>query len=96
MTSIELAMVVASALLHAIWSVAIKRSRDPLAFNLLQTAMMAALGLALVAWVDLSQVPRGVWILLATTGVAHALYMYFMSRAMLTRGCGSGRQNTLP
>lgn len=74
-------MVVTSAALHAIWSVAIKGSRNPLAFNLLQTAMMAALGIALIPWVALSEVPRGVWIVLATTGVAHASYLYFMSRA---------------
>lgn len=74
-------MVIASALLHAVWSVAIKGSRDPLAFNLLQTAMMAALGLALTPWVDLSQVPRAVWILLAITGISHAGYMYCLSRA---------------
>jgi hypothetical protein len=37
-TSFELLLVLASALLHAIWSALIKGSRNPLAFNLLQSA----------------------------------------------------------
>lgn len=81
MNPVELSMVLASALLHAVWSIAIKGSRDPLAFNLLQTGMMAALALALIPLVQLAEVPRSVWIVLAVTGIAHALYMYFMSRA---------------
>ena len=35
MTACELGLVLVSALLHSWWSVAIKGSRDPLAFNLL-------------------------------------------------------------
>ena len=77
----ELAMVLTSAALHAVWSVAIKGSRDPLAFNLLQTLMMAALALVLIPVVALPEVPPSVWGVLAITGVAHALYMYCLSRA---------------
>jgi drug/metabolite transporter (DMT)-like permease len=73
--------VLGSALLHAIWSAAIKDSRDPLAFNLLQKCFFA-LGLLAVAFgFDWSEVPLAVWRLVALTGVAHGLYFYWMSRS---------------
>lgn len=75
-------MVTASAVLHAVWSASIKSSASPLAFNLRQKAFFL-LGLALVApFVPWAHVPRGVFELLALTGVAHGLYFYFMSRAL--------------
>src|SRR5215510_9505104 len=74
-----LAFVLASALLHAWWSVAIKDSRDPLAFNLLQLAAPIGL-LALIApFVTWSEIPAPVWRLIAATGVWHGLYFYWMS-----------------
>lgn len=81
MTLQDLALVLLSALLHALWSVWIKSSRDPLSFNLVQ-GWPVPLALAAVApWVDFGEVPRVVWQLLAATGVAHAFYLYWMSRA---------------
>jgi drug/metabolite transporter (DMT)-like permease len=79
--STELAMVLLSALLHAAWSAAIKGSASPLGFNLLQNAFGVVAALVLLPFFVPAEVPRAVWGLLAATGLAHALYVYFMSRA---------------
>ena len=76
-----MAIVLVSALLHAIWSVAIKGSRNPLAFNLLQTLFWLPFGALLLATLDLGGFPPVVFALLAATGVVHAGYFYWMSRA---------------
>jgi uncharacterized membrane protein len=77
----DLAFVLASALLHAAWSVSIKSSADPLCFNLLQS-WVAVAALALIApAVDFGEIPRPVWLLLAATAPVHAAYLYWMSRA---------------
>ncbi len=81
MTPFELLLVLASALLHAIWSAAIKGSGNPLAFNLLQEALAVTAALLLLPLVELDEIPAAVWKLTAATGVAHGLYFYFMSRA---------------
>ena len=81
MTAHELALVLASALLHAWWSFAIKGSRDPLAFNLLQLVAPFAILLALAPFVVWSEVPAPVWGLLAATSLFHGLYFYWMTRA---------------
>jgi len=74
--------VLLSALLHAVWSVSIKGSRDPLAFNVLQLATTLA-GACAVAWLaPLAAIPSAVWALVACTGVAHGLYFYWLSRAL--------------
>jgi drug/metabolite transporter (DMT)-like permease len=74
-------MVLASALLHAGWSVSIKGSSDPLGFNLLQCWVAVASLLAIAPFVDLAELPPAVWGLLGATGASHALYFYWMSRA---------------
>jgi len=76
-----LGLVLASALLHAWWSVAIKNSRDPLAFNLLQLVAPFGLLLVIAPWVAWPEIPSRVWALLALTGLWHGLYFYWMSRA---------------
>ena len=81
MSGIELGIVLLSALLHAVWSVAIKGSRDPLAFNILQAGIGAPIGIALLFMMDLSGVPRALWLILGAAAIAHTLYMYWMSRA---------------
>jgi drug/metabolite transporter (DMT)-like permease len=73
--------VLASALLHALWSAAIKGSRDPLAFNLVQKVFFGVLLAVCFPFVRWSEVPPEVWRLVAATGVAHGLYFYWMSRA---------------
>jgi drug/metabolite transporter (DMT)-like permease len=81
MSGIDLGIVLLSGLLHAIWSVAIKSSRDPLAFNILQAAIGLPIGIALLFTIDLSGVPQALWLVLGAAAVAHTLYMYWMSRA---------------
>jgi drug/metabolite transporter (DMT)-like permease len=81
MSPLDLGIVLLSALLHAGWSIAIKGSRDALAFNLLQVVATAPVALAMLWWVGPSQVPRETWLLLAATGVAHSLYFYWLSRS---------------
>jgi drug/metabolite transporter (DMT)-like permease len=76
-----LALVLTSALLHAWWSVAIKDSRDPLAFNLLQLVAPVGLLLLIAPFVAWSEIPAPVWRLFALTGVWHGFYFYWMSRA---------------
>jgi drug/metabolite transporter (DMT)-like permease len=77
----ELALVLASALLHAWWSFAIKGSRDPLAFNLLQLAAPFGILLAVAPFVVWSEIPARVWWLVAGTALFHGLYFYWMTRA---------------
>lgn len=73
-----------SALLHAVWSVSIKGSRDPLAFNVLQLATTLA-GACTLPWLaPLRAIPAPVWAIVAGTGVAHGLYFYWLSRALET------------
>jgi drug/metabolite transporter (DMT)-like permease len=77
----DLALVLASALLHALWSVSIKQSGDPLCFNLLQT-WIGSLGLAFaMPWIPWAAIPAPVWGLVLLTGPTHAVYLYWMSRA---------------
>jgi uncharacterized membrane protein len=81
LTPLELAMVLASALLHASWSVSIKGSSDPLGFNLLQSWVGVAMFLAAAPFVEFGELTPAVWRLLAAAGISHGLYMYWMSRA---------------
>jgi uncharacterized membrane protein len=81
LTPTELGLVLASALLHAWWSVAIKGSRDPLVFNLLQLVAPFGLLALMGPFIVWSEVPERVWWLLAATSVWHGLYFYWMTRA---------------
>jgi drug/metabolite transporter (DMT)-like permease len=81
LSGFDLLLVLTSALLHAGWSAAIKHSRDPLAFNLLQLIAPAAALAALLPWLDLREIPAAAWMLLAAAGCAHGGYFYWMSRA---------------
>ena len=81
MAPLELALVLVSALLHASWSLWIKGSRDPLTFNLLQGWLGVVLLAGLSPFIDFAELPTALGWLLAASGVAHGLYMYWMSRA---------------
>jgi len=81
-TTSELALVVLSAFLHAIWSASIKGSRNPLGFNLLQLAPPVAAACLLPLWVPLGDVPRAVWWIAIGTGVSHGFYFYWLARAL--------------
>jgi len=82
LTPIAFVLVLASALLHAVWSVSIKRSRDPLVFNLLQEVCVVGVAALALPFIDLSEIPTEVWRWLAITGVTHSLYFYWLSRAL--------------
>lgn len=81
MSPFELGIVLLSAVIHAIWSVAIKGSRDPLAFNLVQSVMLAAVFLALAPTAPLVDLTPRFWGILAAAGVFHGLYLYWLSIA---------------
>jgi len=81
LTPFELALVLASALLHAVWSASIKQSGDPLLFNVLQLPLVVVLLAGLWPFVSLAEVPPLVWALLPATAIAHAAYVYWMCRA---------------
>jgi drug/metabolite transporter (DMT)-like permease len=82
LTPFEIALVLGSALLHAGWSASIKGSGDPLCFNVLQllapTVVLACLA-PLVSW---QEVTASVWTILAVAVCVHALYFYWLSRAL--------------
>jgi len=80
--TVELAIVLLSAGLHAFWSVAIKGSGDSVVFNVLQCLASSGLALPVLFLVDLREVPAGMWPLLAATSVAHALYLWALSLAL--------------
>lgn len=81
MSGIDLGIVLLSGLLHAIWSIAIKGSRDPLAFNVLQAAIGLPIGIVVLFSIDLSGLAATFWWILGAAAIAHTLYMYWMSRA---------------
>ncbi len=75
------ALVLASALLHAWWSVSIKGSGDPLVFNTLQLLAPLVATVAMLPLVDLGEVPPLAWACLAATTLCHTGYFWWMSRA---------------
>jgi drug/metabolite transporter (DMT)-like permease len=81
MTPFILSIVLLSALIHAVWSVFIKGSRSPLAFNLMQTLWLLVCSVPVFALADLAVISERFWSLLAVTAVFHGLYMYWLSRA---------------
>lgn len=81
MSPFELGIVLLSALIHAVWSVAIKGSRAPLAFNLVQSVLLAAVFLALVPIVQFADLTPRFWGILVAAGIFHGLYLYWLSLA---------------
>jgi len=77
----DLQIVLFSAMLHAGWSLFIKRSKSPLAFNVLQALPTVPIALALLPWAPLQAIPPRFWGVLAIACIAHALYFYWLSRA---------------
>jgi drug/metabolite transporter (DMT)-like permease len=84
LTSSEIALVLASALLHALWSASIKSSRNPLGFNLLQLAPPLAAACLLPIWVSPTVIPPEVWGIVAVTGIFHGFYFFWLARALET------------
>ncbi len=85
MNPTELGLVLASALLHAVWSTAIKGSRDPLIFNLLQCGITLVLSLGVLGFVAWGEIPAATWRWFVVASLGHGLYYYWLSQA-LTHG----------
>ncbi len=81
MNATELGLVLASALLHAVWSAAIRAARSPLAFGTVQHLLAVPLAVLALFAFDLGDLPRTAWWCLAGTGLAHGVYTYWMSQA---------------
>ncbi len=82
MTAEVLVLVLLSALIHAVWSFSIKGSNDPLAFNVVQTIPLTIAFVITLFLVDLSSLSARFYWLLATTGIAHGVYLYGLSLAL--------------
>jgi drug/metabolite transporter (DMT)-like permease len=81
MSAFVVAIVLLSALIHAVWSVFIKGSQSPLAFNLIQVIPLCGIFLALLPLVELEHLSARFWTLLAITAVFHGFYLYWLSIA---------------
>jgi drug/metabolite transporter (DMT)-like permease len=82
MSPFELGIVLLSALIHALWSVVIKGSRAPLAFNLVQAVPISGVFVALLATTaPLDDLSLRFWAILAGAGLFHGLYLYWLSLA---------------
>ncbi len=81
MTPAELAMVLASALLHATWNTAAKGSRSPAGYLVATGLASVVVGLPVLFAFSPAEIPAGLWRLLAGTSIAHALYAFWLSRA---------------
>lgn len=82
-TPIEFALVLASAALHAWWSVWIKGSRDPVTFNFLQMLPGAVVAVGVLLAVPSTRVVDvDFWRWVGFASVCHGLYMYWMGRAL--------------
>ncbi len=81
MSGYELGLVLLSALLHASWNAAAKRSESPTAFLLTMEAVSLAIYLpVLILGFRLSELPPGLWPWIASSAVVHAFYAYWLSR----------------
>ncbi len=81
MTSLDLGLVLISALLHAAWNAAAKTTESPTAYLAIMGAATLVLGAPLFFYVDLALIPRVVWWLLAGSGIVHTAYQLFLGRA---------------
>ena len=74
-------MVLASALLHAVWNGYAKRAGNPTAFLGLLAITSTAVSIAALPFFDLAEIPRSVWWLTGGTAVAHVFYQVFLGVA---------------
>ena len=82
MSTTVLAIVLLSAFLHAAWSAAIKSATSPLAFNVIQALVATPLCLAGLLLFELGDLSPAALAWLAATSIAHAVYYYWLSRAL--------------
>jgi drug/metabolite transporter (DMT)-like permease len=77
----EIALVLLSALLHAVWNFSTKGSGSPVAFTLLRNAIAATGLIVLLPFFELREIPSQVWRILCGSVVVHTLYLYSLSKA---------------
>jgi drug/metabolite transporter (DMT)-like permease len=80
-SAFALSIVLASALLHATWNTATKRSDEPLAFLLWIGLASSALFVLLFPFFDYRELPAEIWPWVAGTGLVHGLYRYWLGMA---------------
>ncbi|MBI2016929.1 MAG: EamA family transporter, partial [Candidatus Rokubacteria bacterium] len=82
MTGAALALVVAAAVIHAVWNALAKRAHDQVVF-LWSSVSLASLLLLPVGlwWLRAEGVAPGAWPFVAATIVLHAVYFYALGRA---------------
>lgn len=79
MTPFELAIVLVSAALHALWNTTTKGSPNPVA-ALLAMEIVGAIGAAAaLPFCGLGEIPTPLWWLLGATGLVHGFYAYWLS-----------------
>ena len=82
MPPFELGLVLLSGLLHASWNAATRGSETPTGFLLAMEVVSLVVFLPiLVLGFDLREVPAAVWRLVLVSGVIHAFYAYWLTRA---------------
>ncbi|MBA2321426.1 MAG: EamA family transporter [Deltaproteobacteria bacterium] len=84
MTSLDLLLVLISAALHATWNLWAKASQNATIFLGLFQLVTLALTVPLLPWMHVSEIPRGVWVVLPITGIVHYFYQRWLARAYLT------------
>ncbi len=89
MTSLALAAILASAVLHAGWNALLKRSPDPSAASVLLVALAAVLSGAMGLVVGASAVPPAAWPFLLATGLIEGIYFVTLTRALEQLPLGS-------
>jgi drug/metabolite transporter (DMT)-like permease len=80
LTSREIALVLLSAALHALWNFSAKGSRSPLAFALLLRAVMAVPLIFVLPFVDLRAIPDDIWWIVSASVIVHTFYLYWLSK----------------
>lgn len=81
MTAVAVGLVLLSALLHATWNTATKGSDSPTAFMLAMEVVILIAIAPLAWWIEWSSLPLELWGLMLGTGITHALYAIWLSRA---------------
>jgi drug/metabolite transporter (DMT)-like permease len=79
-TSREITLVLLSALLHAMWNLSTKGSRNPVAFAMVLSAITVVGLVALLPFFELGEIPWPAWRVLMASAVFHALYFFCLSK----------------
>ncbi len=83
MTLTAAILIIISAFMHAFWNLIGKRQQASLAYFSITTIAVTILiaPLLLLYWDAIPAIPRSVWLLIAATGIAQAVYFYGLTSA---------------